>query len=57
MELLRKKLKIEDEKFYRFFENVGNTVSSTIPWLLLTVIIILNIEFASIFFFSIVNIN
>lgn len=31
MELLRKKLKIEDEKFYKFFENVGNTVSSTIP--------------------------
>lgn len=31
MELLRKKLKIEDHKFYRFFENVGNTVSSTIP--------------------------
>jgi len=31
MELLRKKLKIEDQKFYRFFENVGNTVSSTIP--------------------------
>ena len=31
MELLRKKLKIEDHKFYRFFEDVGNTVSSTIP--------------------------
>jgi 3-oxoacyl-[acyl-carrier-protein] synthase-3 len=31
MELLRKKLDIEDEKFYRFFKNVGNTVSSTIP--------------------------
>jgi 3-oxoacyl-[acyl-carrier-protein] synthase-3 len=31
MELLRKKLKIEDNKYYRFFENVGNTVSSTIP--------------------------
>jgi 3-oxoacyl-[acyl-carrier-protein] synthase III len=31
MELLRKKMKIEDEKFYRFYENVGNTVSSTIP--------------------------
>lgn len=31
MELLRKKLRIEDKKFYRFFENVGNTVSSTIP--------------------------
>lgn len=31
MELLRKKFRIEEEKFYRFFENVGNTVSSTIP--------------------------
>jgi len=31
MEQLRKKMKIEDAKFYRFFENVGNTVSSTIP--------------------------
>jgi len=31
MELLRKKLKIEDEKYYRFYETVGNTVSSTIP--------------------------
>jgi len=31
MELLRKKLRIEEHKFYRFFENVGNTVSSTIP--------------------------
>ena len=31
MELLRKKMKIDDTKFYRFFENVGNTVSSTIP--------------------------
>ena len=31
MELLRKKLKVEDEKFYRYFENTGNTVSSTIP--------------------------
>lgn len=31
MELLRKKMKIEDAKFYRFFANVGNTVSSTIP--------------------------
>lgn len=28
---LRKKLKIEEEKFYVFLENVGNTVSSTIP--------------------------
>lgn len=31
MELLRKKMKIEEDRFYRFFENVGNTVSSTIP--------------------------
>lgn len=31
MELLRKKMKIEDEKFYRFYEHIGNTVSSTIP--------------------------
>jgi len=31
MELLRKKLKIEEGKFYRYFETVGNTVSSTIP--------------------------
>jgi len=31
MELLRKKMKIDDSKFYRFFESVGNTVSSTIP--------------------------
>jgi 3-oxoacyl-[acyl-carrier-protein] synthase III len=31
MELLRKKMKIEDDKFYRFFATVGNTVSSTIP--------------------------
>lgn len=31
MELLRKKFRIEEAKFYRFFENVGNTVSSTIP--------------------------
>lgn len=28
---LRKKLKIEDEKFFVYLENVGNTVSSTIP--------------------------
>lgn len=28
---LRKKLKIEEEKFYYFMERVGNTVSSTIP--------------------------
>jgi 3-oxoacyl-[acyl-carrier-protein] synthase-3 len=31
MELLRKKLKVADEKFYKFYENIGNTVSSTIP--------------------------
>ena len=31
MEFLRKKLKIEPEKFYYYIENVGNTVSSTIP--------------------------
>ncbi|MDO9580204.1 MAG: ketoacyl-ACP synthase III [Bacteroidales bacterium] len=31
MELLRKKLKIEEEKYYRYFEDIGNTVSSTIP--------------------------
>lgn len=31
MELLRKKMKIEEDKYYRFYENVGNTVSSTIP--------------------------
>lgn len=29
--LQRKKLKIPKEKYYCFFENVGNTVSSTIP--------------------------
>lgn len=28
---LRKKLKIEEDKFFIFLENVGNTVSSTIP--------------------------
>jgi 3-oxoacyl-[acyl-carrier-protein] synthase-3 len=28
---LRKKLGVEEEKFYYFLENVGNTVSSTIP--------------------------
>lgn len=28
---LRKKIKIEEDKFYIFLENVGNTVSSTIP--------------------------
>lgn len=31
MNFLRKKLRIEEEKFYYFIENVGNTVSSTIP--------------------------
>lgn len=31
MNFLRKKIKIEDEKFYYYLENVGNTVSSTIP--------------------------
>jgi 3-oxoacyl-[acyl-carrier-protein] synthase-3 len=31
LETLRKKLKIEEEKFYLFLENCGNTVSSTIP--------------------------
>ena len=31
LNFLRKKLKIEEEKFYYYLENVGNTVSSTIP--------------------------
>ncbi len=31
LNFLRKKIKIEDEKFYYYIENVGNTVSSTIP--------------------------
>ncbi|MDR0506978.1 MAG: ketoacyl-ACP synthase III [Dysgonamonadaceae bacterium] len=31
MSLLRKKLKISEDKFYCFYENTGNTVSSTIP--------------------------
>jgi 3-oxoacyl-[acyl-carrier-protein] synthase III len=31
LEFLRKKLKIESEKFYYYMEKVGNTVSSTIP--------------------------
>ena len=31
LEFLRKKLKIESERFYLCMENVGNTVSSTIP--------------------------
>lgn len=31
MNFLRKKIKIDEEKFYYYIENVGNTVSSTIP--------------------------
>lgn len=31
MNFLRKKIKIEEDKFYYYLENVGNTVSSTIP--------------------------
>lgn len=31
MNLLRRKLHIDENKFYTFYENVGNTVSSTIP--------------------------
>ena len=31
LEILRKKLKIPKEKFYVYLENVGNTVSATIP--------------------------
>ena len=31
MNFLRKKIGIEEDKFYYFIENVGNTVSSTIP--------------------------
>lgn len=31
LEFLRKKLKIENEKFYYCIENVGNTVSNTVP--------------------------
>ena len=31
MNFLRKKLRIEEERFYYYIENVGNTVSSTIP--------------------------
>lgn len=31
MGLLRRKLKIEEEKYYCYYENIGNTVSSTIP--------------------------
>jgi 3-oxoacyl-[acyl-carrier-protein] synthase-3 len=31
LDFLRKKLKIEDKKFYIYLSEVGNTVSSTIP--------------------------
>ncbi|MDL2241524.1 ketoacyl-ACP synthase III [Bacteroidales bacterium OttesenSCG-928-L03] len=31
LNFLRKKIKIEEDKFYYYLENVGNTVSSTIP--------------------------
>jgi 3-oxoacyl-[acyl-carrier-protein] synthase-3 len=31
MDFLRKKIAIEEDKFYYFLEKVGNTVSSTIP--------------------------
>lgn len=31
MNFLRKKMKIDDDKFYYYMQNVGNTVSSTIP--------------------------
>lgn len=31
LDSLRKKIKIEEEKFYLYLENCGNTVSSTIP--------------------------
>lgn len=31
MNFLRKKIKIDESKFYYYLENVGNTVSSTIP--------------------------
>lgn len=31
MNFMRKKIKIEEEKFYYYLEKVGNTVSSTIP--------------------------
>ncbi|NOU16863.1 MAG: ketoacyl-ACP synthase III [Bacteroidales bacterium] len=31
MNFLRKKIKIDEDKFYFYLENVGNTVSSTIP--------------------------
>ncbi len=31
MSMLQKKLKIDGEKYFRYYEKVGNTVSSTIP--------------------------
>jgi 3-oxoacyl-[acyl-carrier-protein] synthase-3 len=31
LNFLRKKIRIPEEKFYYFIENVGNTVSATIP--------------------------
>ena len=31
MNFMRKKIKIEEPKFYYYLENVANTVSSTIP--------------------------
>ena len=31
LEFLRKKMKIEKDRFYYFIENVGNTVSNTVP--------------------------
>ena len=34
---LRKKIKIDQDKFYVFMSQVGNTVSSTIPIALITI--------------------
>ncbi len=31
MNFLRKKIKIEEQRFYYYMEDLGNTVSSTIP--------------------------
>lgn len=31
LDYIRKKIKIPEEKFFMYFENIGNTVSSTIP--------------------------
>jgi 3-oxoacyl-[acyl-carrier-protein] synthase-3 len=31
LEFLKKIINISDEKFFTFYENIGNTVSSTIP--------------------------